>query len=69
MVPTTANINAEERPLRSSHPLSTNKPSEVMAAVTSRFEGREGELNSKVTHYNIKASEREGDNGAGAPDR
>lgn len=40
----------------SHHPLSSSKPSAVMAAVTSRFDGREGELNVGVSHYNIKAS-------------
>lgn len=40
-----------------------------MAAVTSRFAGREDELNATVTHYNIKASEGDDDKAAGAPDK
>lgn len=47
-----------------------SKPSDVMSAVTSRFEGREDELNATVTHFNIKASEGEaGEGNAGAPDK
>lgn len=46
------------------------KPSEVMSAVTSRFDGREDELNATVTHFNIKASEGQaGEGNAGAPDK
>ncbi len=46
------------------------KPSEVMSAVTSRFDGREDELNANVTHFNIKTSEGQaGDGDAGAPDK
>ncbi|CAN0037138.1 unnamed protein product [Ectocarpus sp. 8 AP-2014] len=53
-----------------SHPLSLSKPSEVMSAVTSRFDGREKELNAATTHYNIKASEGgAGEGSAGAPDK
>lgn len=53
-----------------SHPLSLSKPSEVMSAVTSRFDGREKELNAATTHFNIKASEGEaGEGSAGAPDK
>lgn len=50
-------------------PLPSSKPSEVMAAVKARFDGREGELNATVTHYNIKASEGDGEQVAGAPDK
>lgn len=53
----------------SNPPLSSSKPSEVMAAVKARFDGREGELNATVTHYNIKASEGDGEQVAGAPDK
>lgn len=53
-----------------SHPLSLSKPSEVMSAVTSRFDGREKELNAATTHFNIKASEGgAGEGSAGAPDK
>eukprot|EP00903_Cladosiphon_okamuranus_P012341 g11570.t1 len=46
------------------------KPSEVMFAVSSRFGGREDELNATVTHFNIKASGAEaGEGNAGAPDK
>ncbi|CAM9217810.1 unnamed protein product [Choristocarpus tenellus] len=48
---------------RSSHPLSSNKPSELMEAVVTRFHGRENELNADVTHYNIKASAKRTDEG------
>ncbi|CAN0118474.1 unnamed protein product [Ascophyllum nodosum] len=56
---------------RRPHPLPSSKPSEVMAAVTSRFDGREDELNTKVSHYNIKtsASEGYGNSGSVAADR
>lgn len=65
-----ATTSASEHPTApSSHPLSSSKPSEVMAAVTSRFEGREDELNAEVAHYNIKASQSNVDGGAGAPDK
>lgn len=38
-------------------------------AVTSRFVGRDDELNAGVTHYNIKTSEDVNTNGgAGSPD-
>ena len=52
---------------RSSNP--SSKPSEVMAAVKTRFEGREDELNATVTHYNIKSSEGDLEEIAGAPDK
>ena len=42
----------------------------MMSAVTSRFDGREDELNTNVTHFNIKTSERgAGEGNAGAPDK
>lgn len=41
----------------------------MMAAVTARFEGREDELNATVIHYNIKASEGDGGEVAGASDK
>lgn len=41
-----------------------------MSAVTSRFDGREDELNANVTHFNIKTSEGQASDGnAGAPDK
>lgn len=51
----------------SRHPLSSSKPSEVMTAITSRFEGRQDELNADVTHYNIAKGVNGGGN-VGSPD-
>eukprot|EP00752_Nemacystus_decipiens_P007173 g6423.t1 len=67
-VPTPAGKTAGALQRSSASPLS--KPSEVMSAVTSRFDGREDELNATVTHFNIKASGGEaGEGNAGAPDK
>lgn len=47
-----------------------SKPSEVMSAVTSRFDGREDELNTTVSHFNIKTSVGQaGEGSSGAPDK
>lgn len=61
-----AQIKTEQR--SPNPPPPSSKPSEVMAAVKARFEGREDELNATVTHYNIKASEGDGEI-AGTPDK
>lgn len=61
-----AQIKTDQR--SSNPPILSNKPSEVMAAVKARFEGREDELNATVTHYNIKASAGDGEV-AGTPDK
>lgn len=46
------------------------KPSEMMSAVASRFDGREDELNATVTHVNVKSSKgKAADGNAGAPDK